>query len=77
MVEDNLKGKYIIVGKAKTYNQIMSDHIKASEKIRCDINKEQDPFKMLDLSLLCISTMTGDTVFYNHNKDKLVNIVCQ
>lgn len=73
MIEDNLRGKYIIVdGIPKTYNQIMSDYIRASEKIRCDITKEQDLFKMLDLSILCISTMTGDTVFYNQNKCKIL-----
>jgi len=59
------------MGKKKTYDQIRFEYIKASEKIRCDINKESDPVRLLDLSLLCISLMTGDSVFYKQNRDKL------
>lgn len=71
----NLKPKYILAdGTYKSYEFRQAESIKASEDIRCDINKEYDPFKMLNLSLLCISIITGDTEFYNHNLQKLFKI---
>ena len=30
---------------------------------------------MLDLSLLCIYFLTGDTLFYEQNRNKLINII--
>lgn len=78
MLENNLMGKYIISdGTHKTYSQVIAENIKVSEKLRCDIYKENDIFRMLDLSLLCISTMTGDSVFYKHNRKKLLDIICK
>ena len=73
-IENNLRAKYIEhKGKAKQY--YYSEMIKASEKVRVDINKEDDPLKMLDLSLLCIYFLTGDKLFYEQNRQKLINII--
>lgn len=74
MIDKNLRAKYIARnGKAKQY--YYSEMIKASEKVRVDINKEDDPLKMLDLSLLCIYFLTGDKLFYEQNRQKLINII--
>ena len=34
-----------------------------------------DPFEMLDMSLLCIYFLTGDKMFYEQNRNKLINII--
>lgn len=47
----------------------------ASEKVRIDISKSSNPFKMLYLSLLCIYFLTGDKIFYKQNRDKLINML--
>ncbi|MCD3232425.1 hypothetical protein [Clostridium botulinum] len=73
----NLKAEYIEMnGEVKSYNQLMAEYIKASEKLRGEISKGKDPFIMLDKSLLCISLMTGDDVFYKVNRKKLIEIIC-
>ena len=73
-MENNLRAKYIERnGKAKQY--YYAEMIQASEKVRIDINKSSDPFEMLDLSLLCIYFLTGDSMFYEQNRDKLINII--
>lgn len=75
-MQNNLRAKYIERnGKAKQY--YYSEMIKASEKVRIDINKEDDPLKMLDLSLLCIYFLTGDESFYKHNKDKFIKFIAE
>ena len=77
ILEKNLETKYKnIDGKEKTLQQIICENIKISEQLRCDIYKETDIFRMLDLSLLCISTMTGDRVFYKQNRKKLIQYMC-
>lgn len=77
MIENNLENKYKnLDGKEKTLQEIICENIIVSEKLRIDIYKEQDIFKMLDLSLLCISTMTGDRVFYKQNRKKLLQAMC-
>lgn len=77
MLDNNLERNYIKVdGTPKTYSEVVAENIKVSEKLRCDIYKENDIFRMLDLSLLCVSTMTGDKVFYKQNRKKLVNFMC-
>lgn len=74
MLNDNLRAKYI-----KCDGEVKKDYygkmIKASEKVRIDINKSNDPFEMLDMSLLCIYFLTGDKMFYEQNRDKLINII--
>lgn len=76
MIENNLRAKYIKRnGKAKQY--YYPEMIKASEKVRIDINKEDDPLRMLDLSLLCIYFLTGDEMFYNQNRDKLIKFIAE
>ena len=60
-------------GRNKTLLRQQYEYIKASEKLRNDINSELDPFKMLDLALLCISCSTGDLDFYKHNKAKIID----
>lgn len=73
-MENNLRANYIKRnGKAKQY--YYSEMVQASEKIRIDINKEDDPLRMLDLSLLCIYFLTGDKSFYEQNRQKLINII--
>lgn len=74
MLENNLRANYIKRnGKAKQY--YYPEMVKASEKVRIDINKEDDLLRMLDLSLLCIYFLTGDTLFYEQNRQKLINII--
>lgn len=51
-------------------------NINLSEQLRCSITKQiqsgqQDTYKLLIDAIKCISLMTGDTVFYNQNVDKL------
>lgn len=76
MIDKNLRANYIKRnGKAKQY--YYPEMIKASEKVRIDINKEDDPLRMLDLSLLCIYFLTGDEMFYNQNRDKLINFIAE
>ena len=76
MIENNLRAKYIKRnGKAKQY--YYPEMVKASEKVRIDINKEDDPLRMLDLSLLCIYFLTGDEMFYKQNRDKLIKFIAE
>ena len=76
MIENNLRANYIKRnGKAKQY--YYPEMIKASEKVRIDINKEDDPLRMLDLSLLCIYFLTGDEMFYKQNRDKLIKFIAE
>lgn len=72
---NNLENKYIKInqdGKQRTLQEIFCDNIKISEKLRCDINKENDIYKMLDMALLCISLLASDKTFYRQNKEKLI-----
>ena len=74
MIDNNLRAKYIKRnGKAKQY--YYPEMIKASEKVRIDINKSSDLFEMLDLSLLCIYFLTGDKMFYEQNREKLIKMI--
>lgn len=74
MLNDNLRAKYIKCdGEVK--KEYYGKMIKASEKVRIDINKSNDPFEMLDMSLLCIYFLTGDKMFYEQNRNKLINII--
>lgn len=74
MLKQNLRANYIESnGKAKQYYYY--EMVQASEKVRIDINKSSDPFEMLDLSLLCIYFLTGDKLFYEQNRQKLINII--
>lgn len=74
MIDKNSRTKYIERnGKAKQY--YYAEMVQASEKVRIDINKSSDLFEMLDLSLLCIYFLTGDTLFYEQNRNKLINII--
>lgn len=75
-MENNLRAKYIERnGKAKQY--YYPEMVQASEKVRIDINKEDDPLRMLDLSLLCIYFLTGDEMFYKQNRDKLIKFIAE
>lgn len=64
-----------IDGEPKTLQEYICDNIKSSERLRCDINKENDIFKMLDMCLLCISLMSDDKAFYSQNREKLINYI--
>lgn len=76
-LENNLKAKYIeCKGESKSLEQVLHERRLATEKIRIDINFEKDPFRMLDLALLCIYTMTGDWAFYQQNREKVINYIC-
>ena len=71
-LEINLKSRYIRQdGIEKSELEKTAERIKASERLRIDILKEDNPIKMLDLSLLCISIFTGDTVWYEQNREKI------
>lgn len=73
----NLKSKYIECdGTKKDIYFQYSEKIKASEKVRRDINIASDPIQMLDLSLLCIYFLTDDKAFYETNRNKLIEFVC-
>lgn len=76
MLKQNLRANYIERnGKAKQYYYY--EMVQASEKLRIDINKSSDLFEMLDLSLLCIYFLTGDEMFYNQNRDKLIKFIAE
>lgn len=76
MLVDNLRANYIKNdGRAREAGRFYAEKVQASEKVRIDINKSSDPFEMLDLSLLCIYFLTGDKLFYEQNRQKLINIV--
>lgn len=76
-MENNLIKNYIENDGTKKEIYIQySEKLKASEKVRCDINKANDPIEMLDLSLLCIYFLTGDEAFYKTNRNKLIEFIC-
>lgn len=76
MLVDNLRANYIKNnGEIKETSHFYAEMVQASEKIRIDITKSSDPFEMLDLSLLCIYFLTGDKLFYEQNRQKLINII--
>ena len=75
-MENNLRANYITCdGSKKDIKTYYSEMVQASEKVRIDINKSSDLFEMLDLSLLCIYFLTGDKLFYEQNRQKLINII--
>ena len=75
-MENNLRANYITCdGSRKDIKTYYSEKVQASEKVRIDINKSSDPFEMLDLSLLCIYFLTGDKLFYEQNRQNLINII--
>ena len=75
-MKDNPRADYIVCdGRKKAKQYYYAEMVQASEKVRIDINKCSDPFEMLDLSLLCIYFLTGDKMFYEQNRNKLINIV--
>ena len=75
-MDKNLRAKYIECnGEMKERKDYYVQMIEASEKVRIDINKSNDPFEMLDMSLLCIYFITGDKLFYEQNRQKLINIL--
>lgn len=73
-IDKNLRAKYIEYN-GKVKQNYYSEMVQASEKVRIDINKSSDPFEMLELSLLCIYFLTGDKLFYEQNRQKLINII--
>ncbi|MGL4950181.1 MAG: hypothetical protein ACRC5M_07335 [Anaeroplasmataceae bacterium] len=77
ILKNNLESEYINNnGRPKAKQYLYSERIKASEKLRIDINLEEDPFKMLDAALLCIYCLTGDKSFYNQNRKKVIDYIC-
>lgn len=75
-MENNLRANYITCdGSRKDIKTYYSEKVQASEKVRIDINKSSDPVEMLELSLLCIYFLTGDKLFYEQNRQKLINII--
>lgn len=76
MLKQNSRSKYIVCdGHRKDIKTYYAEYVQASEKVRIDINKSENPFEMLDLSLLCIYFLTGDKLFYEQNRSKLINII--
>lgn len=77
MLESNLMNNYLkLDGIKKDIYLKYSEKLKASEKVRRDINIASDPIQMLDLSLLCIYLLTDDEAFYKTNRNKLIEFVC-
>jgi len=56
------------------HNEV-AENIKQSEELRRNINLHNgnDAAELLEMTLKCISLMTGDTVFYSQNIKKLNN----
>ena len=78
MIDNNLISKYVIRdGTPKSSQCYYAEMIQASEKVRIDINKENDPLKMLDKTLLCIYFLTGDKIFYEENRKKLIKFIAE
>lgn len=76
-LKNNIVSRYIENdGTKKDIYFRYSEKIKASEKVRRDINMTSDPIQMLDLSLLCIYFLTDDKAFYETNRNKLIEFVC-
>ena len=78
MLADNLRAKYISNnGETKETSHFYAETIQASEQVRVDINRSNDLIQMLDLSLLCIYFLTGDKLFYEQNREKIINIIAE
>lgn len=76
MLVDNLRANYIKNdGRAREAGRFYAEKVQASEKVRIDINRSNDLIQMLDLSLLCIYFLTGDKLFYEQNRQKIINII--
>lgn len=77
-MENTIINKYITIdGKKKDKLHRYQEYIKASQKLRQEINLEEDPIVMLDKALLCISLLTHDSVFYIQNRNKLIDYICR
>lgn len=50
--------------------KLISNHIRESEILRCEINKSNDPKEIIDKALKCISLLSGDMLFYETNIKK-------
>jgi len=59
----------------KDYDTEIAENIKQSEELRRNINLHNgnNTAELLEMTLKCISLMTGDTVFYSQNIKKLNN----
>ena len=78
MLVDNLRANYIKnYGETKETSHFYAEKVQASEKVRIDINRSNDLIQMLDLSLLCIYFLTGDKLFYEQNRQKIINIIAK
>ena len=78
MLVDNLRANYIKNdGRAREAGRFYAEKVQASEKVRIDINRSNDLIQMLDLSLLCIYFLTGDKLFYEQNRQKIINIIAK
>lgn len=76
MLVDNLRAKYIKNdGRVREAGRFYAEKVQASENVRIDINRSNDLIQMLDLSLLCIYFLTGDKLFYEQNRQKIINII--
>lgn len=78
MLVDNLRANYIKNdGREREAGRFYAEKVQASEKVRIDINRSNDLIQMLDLSLLCIYFLTGDKLFYEQNRQKIINIIAK
>lgn len=53
--------------------KLVSNHIRESETLRCEINKSNDPKEIIDKALKCISLLSGDMLFYETNIKKFID----
>ena len=75
-LHNSLLSSYVPAEKRNNAKQYLyADLLKMSEKLRCEISLEEDPYMMLEKSLICIAALTNDYVFYNQNHQKLDKLI--
>ena len=75
-LHNSLLSSYVPANRRNNAKQYLyADLLKMSEKLRCEISLEEDPYMMLEKSLICIAALTNDYVFYNQNHQKLDKLI--
>ena len=73
---NSLLSSYVPANRRNNAKQYLyADLLKMSEKLRCEISLEEDPYIMLEKSLICIAALTNDYVFYHQNHKKLDKLI--
>ena len=75
-LHNSLLSSYVPANRRNNAKQYLyADLLKMSEKLRCEISLEEDPYMMLEKSLICIAALTNDYVFYHQNHKKLDKLI--